>query len=294
MIDTATVGLPLASRESRITVRQMLAYAAGLGDTSPAVFDDAAPGFVAHPALCVALEWPVISDPATAAALVPEAADRLRAVHLVQDSTFHRPVRAGDRLITSGTVSGVWRGSGGTRTACLLGTFDGAGTPVVTSRTVAVYRGVDACGPDRPANDEAPPPPPPAPGAHRELELDIEVDPALPHRYTECSGIWNPIHTERRVARAAGLPDIVVHGTASWALAGSAIVSQFAGGDPTRLLRLRGRFGALVFPGSTLRLRATARPDDTGCDVHFTVFTPAGDPAVADGYARVGAAGGAG
>ena len=79
MIDTAIVGLPLASRETRVSARQMLAYAAGIGDTSPAVFDDAAPGFMAHPALCVALEWPVVSDPATTATLVPDAADRMRA-----------------------------------------------------------------------------------------------------------------------------------------------------------------------------------------------------------------------
>lgn len=287
MIDTAIVGLPLASRETRVSARQMLAYAAGIGDTSPAVFDDAAPGFMAHPALCVALEWPVVSDPATTATLVPDAADRMRAVHLVQDSTFHRPIRAGDRLVTSGTVNGAWRGAGGTRTACLLRTTDSAGTPVVTTRTVAVYRGVEASGPDSPAANDDPIPPAPADGTGHDFELTLETDPALPHRYTECSGIWNPIHTERRVARAAGLPDIVLHGTATWALAGSAIIARLAGGDPGRLRRLRGRFAALVFPGQRLTLRARTRLDAAGCHVHFSVLVPSGESALADGYAVV-------
>ena len=286
------VGLPLPAREAEVTPRLMLAFAAGIGDLSEPVFDDAAPGFMAHPALCVALEWPVVSAPAVAA-MVPDPADRLRAVHLVQDSTFHRPVRAHTRVITSGLVTGAWRGNSGVRSACTLRTADTDGRLLVTSRSMAVYRGVQASGDDRPSNDEAPVPDAPARGTPPDVEAALDIDAALPHRYTECSGIWNPIHTERRVARAAGLPDIVVHGTATWALAGSALVARVAGGDPSRLARLRGRFGALVFPGSRLTLRATVQSEGGDSHVHFTVFTPQGEAAIADGYALVRAAGAA-
>ena len=285
MIETSAVGLPLPARDTTITVRRMLAFAAGIGDVSPAVFDDASPAFVAHPALCVSLEWAVIGDPAAQAVLVPDPADRLRAVHLVQDSTFHRPLRAGERVTTSGTVTGVWRGNAGARTACMLRSLDHEGLPVVTSRTVAVYRGVSTEGPDRAPSDEAPVPAAPEAASVEVFEVAIEIDPALPHRYSECAGIWNPIHTERRVARAAGLPDVVVHGTATWALAGTAIVKHVGGGDASRLRRLRGRFGALVFPGSRLLLKARSLRDPNGSHVHFEVTTPSGEAAIAEGYA---------
>lgn len=285
MIETAAVGLALGPHDTTVTVRRMLAYAAGIGDVSARVFDDAAPGFIAHPAMCVALEWPVVSDPSTAAALVPDPQDRGRAVHLIQDSCFHHPIRAGDRVTTAGEVTGVWRGAAGVRTASLLRTVDARGRRLVTSRAVAVYRGVDATGPDQPPPDDATLPAPPAEGAGPHIELALDIDPALPHRYTECTGIWNPIHTERRIARAAGLPDPVLHGTATWALAGTAITARLAGGDAARLRRLRGRFGALVLPGSRLRLDAVSQHDAEGTHVHFTVRTPSGELAIADGYA---------
>lgn len=283
-IPTSAVGLALGQREQVLSTRRMLAYAAGLGELSPQVFDDLDPDFMAHPALCVALEWPLLSDPAVLAALVPEARERQRAVHLVQDSQFHRPMRSGTRLCTAGRITGIWRGGAGVRVASGLQTRSDDGTPLVTSHTVAVYRGVDALGEDCP-----PPHLPETPvtddGWSEEHCVELPIDRALPHRYTECAGIWNPIHTERRAARAAGLPDVVLHGTATWALAGSAIVRQLADGDAARLRRLRGRFGALVFPGSSLQLRWRARTGDHDTAVQFTVLTADGQPAIADGLA---------
>ena len=286
-ISTASVGLSLGHRDSTLSTRRMLAYAAGIGDLSPKIFDDLDPAFMAHPALCVALEWPLVSDPALLAALVPDPQDRARAVHLVQDSHFHRPLRSGERLRTAGVVTGVWRGSAGVRMATRLQTTAHDGTPVVTSHTVAVYRGVDAIGDDRPP--ETPPVLPAADSPAGEAQaVDLVIDRALPHRYTECSGIWNPIHTERRAARAAGLPDGVLHGTATWALAGTEIVRRLAGGDAARLRRLQGRFGALVFPGTTVQLRFRSRPCGEGTEVLFSVLTPEGHPAIADGVALLG------
>jgi acyl dehydratase len=37
--------------------------------------------------------------------------------------------------------------------------------------------------------------------------------------YTECSRIWNPIHTNPAVATRAGLPRPILHGTATLAMA---------------------------------------------------------------------------
>ena len=285
-IDTSLIRLSMGLRETTLTARRMLAYAAGIGDLSPQVFDDLHPDFMANPALCVALEWPVISDPGLAGLLVTDPREALRAVHFSQDSHFHRPMRVRDRLITRGDVSGIWRGTAGVRVASTLRTTDGDDADVVTSHTVAVYRGVDALGDDRPAVG-LPELPRPDGTESDPVTVDIAIDRALPHRYTECSGIWNPIHTERRAAKAAGLPDVILHGTATWALAGTEIVRHLANGDPSRLRRLHGRFGALVFPGTTVRLRFNSRVRDDHKEVFFSVLTPEGQSAIADGVAVI-------
>ena len=76
------------------------------------------------------------------------------------------------------------------------------------------------------------------------------------HVYTECARIFNPIHTDRAVALAAGLPDIILHGTATLALAVSELIKGFADGNPARVKRLGGRFSAMVLMPGMLSLRA--------------------------------------
>ncbi len=285
-ISTSLCGLSLGQRTTTLQARAMLAYAAGIGDLSPKVFDDLDPDFMASPALCVALEWQLISDPKVVAQLVADPGERLRAVHHSQDSHFHRPMRVGDRLSTSAVVTGVWRGAAGVRVLSTLRTTDSKGVDVVTSYTTAVYRGVEVEGEDRPATGV--PDVPDSEGAEGSVQtVAMAIDAALPHRYTECSGIWNPIHTERRVAKAVGLPDVVLHGTATWALAGTELVKCFADGYPARLKRLHGRFGALVFPGSTLELQYRTRRRGDQTEVFFDVVTPAGDNAIANGFALI-------
>src|SRR5215831_17990681 len=58
----------------------------------------------------------------------------------------------------------------------------------------------------------------------REWSAELPVAPTLAHVYSECARIWNAIHTDRAAALAAGLPDIILHGTATLALAVSAVL----------------------------------------------------------------------
>jgi acyl dehydratase len=81
--------------------------------------------------------------------------------------------------------------------------------------------------------------------ARRELALPRH----LTHVYSECAAIWNPIHTEVAVARAAGLAGTIVHGTILWALAGVALAELRLGGEFGRMARLNGRFTGSLAPG---------------------------------------------
>ena len=82
----------------------------------------------------------------------------------------------------------------------------------------------------------------------------------------------------------AGLPDIILHGTATLALAVSRIVDTFADGDPTRITRLGGRFAAMVLMPSTITLQAHR----SGNIISYEVLTEDGQPAISQGFVCLG------
>jgi acyl dehydratase len=281
-IRSAAVGTTSEPTRLEVTTRLTQAYAAGLGDCNRLYLDDSAEPVIAPPAFCVSFEWPVFLALTSSEPLGADRAIRLRGVHALQDSTFRRPVRPGDVLITRAKIVEVRTTRAGAWVLVRLDTAVESGDePVVTSYYGSIYRGIAVDGPD--ARGDAPPPFQEGAPARFTEKVDIPVRREAAHVYTECARIWNPIHTERRVALEAGLPDILLHGTATWALAAREIVDRFAGGDPLRLRRLAGQFRAQVIPGSTIVFEAGR----AGERVDFVVRNEKGEPAIADGRALV-------
>jgi acyl dehydratase len=283
----SSVGLDLTSGHRDIAVRDILAYAAGLGASDAAFLDDARPGGVlALPFQCVSLEWPVLLSMREALVAVLTPAEGRRAVHAIQDSQFHRPVRPGDRLVTEGRLVSVRRIRAGVLSVCRLTTRDAvSGEPVTTSWSSSIYRDVALDGED---SSVAEPPAQPMEAA-TPLPDDaattvIAIPREMPHVYSECADIWNPIHTERQAALAAGLPDIILHGTATWALAGLTVLRQYGGGEVGRLKRLSGRFSGMVIPGEQITVRHASVG---GGVIRFEVLTPSGQSAISQGFALV-------
>lgn len=277
-IDPHIVGTDLPESRRTVSVRDVLAYSAGIGDTSAAVFDDLG-DLVAPPPYCVSLEWPVVSDPEKRSEYGATDEEIRRSVHAQQDSVFHRPIRPGDELVTRGVIAGMRSSGAGAVVTSRLDTVDrSSDEPVVTSWTTSIFRGVAVEG-----HGEAAVAPPRTPATTQEVDTvdAVWVPPEMPHVYTECARIWNPIHTERSVARAAGLPDLILHGTATWALAAREILRVYAESQPARLARLSGRFAAMVMPGTEIRVEHARRGDV----VSFTVRNDRGDPAIRDGFA---------
>jgi acyl dehydratase len=284
-VRSAAVGLSTEPRACEVTTRQLLAYAAGIGDTNARYFDDAAEaGILAHPAFIVAVEWPVALALRQHPGFKIPQEEGIRGVHAGQDATFHRPIRPGDCLRTTATIVQVRRIRPGAFVLIRYETVDAASQePVVTSYSSTIYRDVEVEGPDSRIAES---PPLPASTLDETVcqEVVVAVPREAPHVYTECADIWNPIHTERQVALAAGLPDIILHGTATYALAASQLINRCAAGDPTRLKRLAARFAAMVIPGTTIALRYHATPE-AGETVPYTVCNTAGRPAIAGGVA---------
>jgi acyl dehydratase len=91
-----------------------------------------------------------------------------------------------------------------------------------------------------------------APDRAPDLVCDLPTRPEAALIY-RLSGDPNPLHAEPAVARAAGYPRPILHGLATFAVAGHAVLRTICGYDPAGLRTMAGRFTAPVFPGETIR-----------------------------------------
>ena len=285
-LSTKMVGASTEALTHDVDARWIMAYAAGLADHNPRYLDTQTHRVVAHPLFPVCLEWPVILTSRTLPGYESvTSAEAARGVHAAHDLHLYRPIRADDRLTTRATVIGLERIKPGAAQTTRLDTVDASGALVCRTYQLGISRGVDVIG--EPAFAERAPDAPPRPDRSTEVRrMPIPVPANAAHVYTECARIWNPIHTDRRVALAAGLPDIILHGTATLAFAVSRLVDSYLGGDPTRVRRLGGRFTAMVPMPSTLTLEVVAHRNET---LFFDVRTESGDAAFSNGFLCYGA-----
>jgi acyl dehydratase len=285
-LSSRTVGASLPPMVHDIDARWTMAYAAGLGDTLECYLDTRRrDGIVAHPLFPVCIEWPAV----VAARCLPgheglTDAERARSVHATHDLLIRRLVRPGDRLTTSLTIAGVERRKPGAYQVMRLDTTDAAGAVVCTTWMGSLYRGVDVEGPDQLAADAPPTPAPLAAETPPRAEFRLPIAATAAHVYTECARIWNPIHTDPAFAAAAGLPSIILQGTATLALAVSRLVATEAHGVPERVRRVAGRLGAMVPMPSDIVVRVIDRiATPAGDAVRFEVRTATGASAIRDG-----------
>jgi acyl dehydratase len=275
------VGAQTESITHVVDARWLMSYAAGINDLNPRYMDPHTHELVAHPVFPVCLEWPVILTsrklPGYEAVTAAEGA---RGVHAAHDLHIYRSIRSGDRLTTQATVIGLTAIKPGAAQTTRLDTVDESGALVARTYQLGISRGVDVIGVH--VESESPPElPQPGKTVGEEHNFSIHVPATAAHVYTECARIWNPIHTDRAVALAAGLPDIILHGTATMALAVTRLIDEYIGGDPTRVRRLGGRFTAMVLMPSTLRLSVADAGNGT---LFFTVFTQDDQAAFSQGF----------
>jgi len=270
-LSASIVGSSAGPVAQTIDARWLMAYNAALSDELPRP--------VAHPLFAVSYEWPVsaaLRERAIAAALAPLS------VHVSHHLVIHRPPRAGDRLTTTGTVAAVVQRRSGALVTMTFVTVDAARQPITTTTYGSLYRGVivtdetgrPADGGARLAADDR------ATFSEAAWTETVTVAANAAHVYTECARIWNPIHTDEGVARAAGLPGIILHGTATLALCITRIVSRDLGGAPGSVHGVSARFTGMVTLPSTFLLRVARR---TAHGIAFDAVDDHGRPILSQG-----------
>jgi acyl dehydratase len=282
-LSSDTVGVSGEILRSEIDARWTMAYAAGLGDARPQYLDTRArPDVLAHPLFPVCFEWPAflstrhlpIDDSLT-------REERLRGVHATHELVLHRPLRAGVELETRATISRVEQRSAGAFQVVRLDTRDAARAKVCTTWYGSLFRSVSVTGGDRALGDEPVAPAPIEPDVAPRIAREIPLAATAAHVYTECARIWNPIHSDAAVAARAGLPGIILHGTATLALAVGVVVDEVLAGDPERVTRVAVRFTAMIPLPSQMRVRIFSAERDGS--VRFDVLNGDGRIALRDG-----------
>jgi acyl dehydratase len=240
-ISSAIVGREAGPDPQRVDKRWLMAYNAALGEVSDRP----------HPLFPVCYEWPATQALRKSTGLQEINA---RLVHAQHDLTIHRPLRE-EKVLVSGRVVACLQRKPGTLVVFRFEAKDEKGEVVSTTHYGMLYRGVMLEGGDRATVEIADPP-----RDERPLKQigEIQVAATTAHVYTECARIWNPIHTDPEYARAAGLPGIILHGTATLALSVSTVLEKLK----IEVKRVRCRFAGMVLMPSTLSVHASRAGDE--------------------------------
>ncbi len=277
------VGRYTVAKSFSVDARSITAFAAGVGDFNECYMDDArSGGLIGHPGMVFSFQW---NSRFTPDLQLPLSLVR-RGVHAWVDVRFERAIREGDVITSQGQSVAVRQLKPGVLSSQRYMMRSSTGDLVAVMDTGGITRGARLDGPDR---EIEPAPPLPRRSEARGApvwSVELPIDPQAPHVYTECADIWNPIHTERRVALAAGLPDIILHGSANITIALREVINRSFNADPTTLRRFAGQFRAMVIPGRPVTVRALEVRRQSGeTTVFFEMLNDAGEPAIANGIA---------
>ena len=283
------VGTTLKEYTCTVNTRQIMNYAAAIGDANPVYFNDERPeGIIAPPLFPVALTWPIlenITDYLETRDFPQEVL--FTQVHYSEHLSIHKPIIPGIHLKIKGTIAAILPHRAGTNVIIRFEAQDAEGNHYFTEDTGAMMRGVE-CADAGKGGESVPSVPQQKKESAVLWESLIPIDQLAPFIYDGCTNIYFPIHTSVKFAHQVGLPGIIHQGTATLAVAVHNILSRETGGDPYRLETVYCRFSGMVLPGSAIRVRLTGKHHESGkTDLFFIVLNAEEKLAISKGYIRL-------
>ena len=245
------IALKIPDREQSYTHRDTILYALGLGvGLDP--LDEGQLSCVyekdlrALPTMAV-----VLAHPGFWARELDTGIDWVKLVHGEQGLVLNKPLPpaatvVGVNRIVDVVDKGVGRGALVLSERKLFDTSNGDLLGTVTQTSFC--RGDGGFG--GPAKQQPPPHKVPDRPADFICDLPTSSQSALIYRL---SGDYNPLHAEPAVAKAAGFGQPILHGLATFGVAGHAIVRAVCGYRVEQIASMSARFTAPVYPGETFR-----------------------------------------
>jgi acyl dehydratase len=263
--------------EFEVTKERVVEYAKATNDD----IEPHVSGTYAPPVFAVVPAFSVLA-PTLAEVTPPELL--MMVVHGEQDFRFHRPIEPGMTLVTRAVPLGIHTRSSGVTVVGKAETRDQDSDELVVEQYMTSFvRGAQSA-----ESVGEVPPPHTFDEALREREPDATVEQTFDsdqtYRYAPAAGDPMPIHTDDELAKAMGLPGIIIHGLCTMAFTSRAVIQTACPEDPRRLKRLAVRFSKPCLPGQTI----TTSIYDVGGGV-FAYETTNSDGAVVikDGLAEI-------
>lgn len=185
--------------------------------------------------------------------------DWVNMLHGEQSLVIHRPVPPAATVVSRNTIKAIvdkGRGRGALIVQERVLYDKATGDALATLENQSFCRGdggFSESGDNGPVGGDPAPAARPAPPARSpDHVVDMATLPQGALLYRLCADL-NPLHADPKVARAAGFSQPILHGLASFGIAGHALLRACCGYDPGRLVQMGLRFSSPVFPGETLR-----------------------------------------
>lgn len=245
------LALKIPDAEQSYDSKDCILYALGVGLGLDPVNEDELPFVYEKNLKVLPTQGTVLASPGFWLRELDTGVDWVKLVHGEHSMVMHKP------LAGSGTVTSK------SRVLDVVDKGEGKGAIVYSERTVRDKASGDLLctivqttfcrgdggfgGPPRPQRQ---PHAIPERAPDMVCELPTRPEAALIYRL---SADLNPLHAEPAVAKAAGFPKPILHGLATFGVAGHAVLKTVCGYDPARLTSIAGRFSAPVYPGETIR-----------------------------------------
>lgn len=181
--------------------------------------------------------------------------DWVKLLHGEQTLRIHKPLQASATVIGQSRVARIIDKGEGKGALLLIErriTDKASGELLATVEQLNFLRGDGGYSASGQPSDEPIAAPLPIPERAPDAVCDLQTRPegALIYRL---SGDDNPLHADPATARAAGFDRPILHGLATYGVAGHAVLKVACDSRPERLAMLYTRFTAPVYPGETLR-----------------------------------------
>ena len=230
------------------TEKDTMLYALGIGMGSDPMNTDELPfvyesGLKAVPTQATTVAW------GAGPGIGKMGINFLLVVHGEQKVEFHKPLPTEASILATSRVIGAYdKGDKGAviyNETVLADAKTGEKIATLTGSTFA--RGDGNFG----GPSEGAPEPHEVPTRVPDLSVDIATRPdqALIYRL---SGDRNPLHSDPRIAAAAGFPRPILHGLCTYGVTCRAVLQSYCDFDPTKIKSHQVRFSSPVFPGETI------------------------------------------
>ncbi len=173
----------------------------------------------------------------------------LLVVHGEQKVEFHKPLPTEASILATSRVIGAYdKGDKGAviyNETVLADAKSGEKIATLTGSTFA--RGDGNFG--GPSEGAPEPHETPTRAPDRSVDITTRPDQALIYRL---SGDRNPLHSDPKIAAAAGFPRPILHGLCTYGITCRAVLQEYCDFDPTKIKSHQVRFSSPVFPGETI------------------------------------------